>query len=849
MARKKTTEKQSKAIASTQSLSSFVKSICDVMRRSNCASALQYVPELTWILFLRILDAQEAKAREEAEVLGAEYSPALHSPYRWQDWAAPYSDKPDHPKTPEGKPFGWKRQALFSAGDGKLFDFINKDLLPHLHSLDIDIRTGLPNPAASRKQRIMGRTMTAVEKVRVDSEANLRDILDKVHQINIDHVDDQHFFTLSQVYEDLLLKMGEKNSDGGQFFTPREVVRAMVHTVNPKLGQTVYDPCCGTGGFLAIAYEHIARKLGQSAASTDIDTLKHDTFFGREKENLVFPIALANLVLHGIDQPNLWHGNALTKKATYAGLFEQAPKQFDVILTNPPFGGKEGKDAQKNFAFETGSTQVLFVQDILAELAANGTCAMVLDEGLLFRTNESAFVETKRKLLDECDLWAIVSLPGGVFSTAGAGVKTNLLFFTKGKKTEKIWYYDLSHLKVGKKTPLTLAHFGYAPDGSILEDAQLPTILTAAWKADEANAGKPFPSYARVLQHKGKPEGESPYSWTVDFASRRVRAREEMQPLLHEAGSIKANVVDLKEQLKRLKKDKATQAEIDSLNDKILEREKAARELETKAADIDAAVFDLKAVNPTVVADEDTRTPLEIIQNIEKQGKIVADALARLSQLMNDMPKNAAVIDLAKYRSSLGCYVINKLHNKPTLGRTQVMKGITFAQNFVGINIQMQFERQARGPFSKWIYAFEKEAQSNNWFSATEKDLGNGAPKVEYQVKPGIDESINYFLNNCPEEQKRELDRLIKLFENLNTEEAEIIATLFCAWNDFLINGDLPTDDEIIREVRENWHPSKERFSPEQLTKWLNWSRENNIVPTGKGSKTIKVGHQKKLIN
>jgi len=225
-----------------------------VMRRSNCASALQYVPELTWILFLRILDAQEAKAREEADAVGAEFSAALQSPYRWQDWAAPYSDKPDHPKTPEGKPFGWKRQALFAAGDGKLFDFINKKLLPHLHSLDTDTRTGLPNPAASRKQRIMGRTMTAVEKVRVDSEANLRDILDKVHQINIDHVDDQHFFTLSQVYEDLLLKMGEKNSDGGQFFTPREVIRAMVHTVKPKLGQTVYDPCCGTGGFLAVAH-------------------------------------------------------------------------------------------------------------------------------------------------------------------------------------------------------------------------------------------------------------------------------------------------------------------------------------------------------------------------------------------------------------------------------------------------------------------------------------------------------------------------------------------------------------------------------------------------------------------
>lgn len=634
MARPKKTEKAPKAIASNQSLSAFVKSICDVMRRSNCASALQYVPELTWILFLRILDAQEAREAEQAEVLGANFSPALRSPYRWQDWAAPWSDKADHPKTSDGKVQGWKRQELFAAGDGRLFDFINKELLPALHALDVDPRTNLPNPAASPKQRIIGRIMTAVERVRVDDEANLRDILDRVHEISIDHIDDQHFFTLSQVYEDLLLKMGEKNSDGGQFFTPREVIRAMVHTVNPSLGKTIYDPCCGTGGFLAVAYEHIERKLGKTPASTDIEKLKHDTFFGREKENLVFPIALANLVLHGIDQPNLWHGNSLTRRATYAELFRHAPAQFDVILTNPPFGGKEGKDAQKHFAFETSSTQVLFLQDILGELAPGGTCAIVLDEGLLFRTNESAFVESKRKLTDECDLWAIVSLPGGVFSTAGAGVKTNLLFFTKGKKTERIWYYDLSWVKVGKKTPLTLAHFGFGKNGEVLADDALPAILTADWQSDEENAGSPFPSYARMLQHHGQAEGASRYSWTVDFAARRAKAREEMQPLLDKAADIKAAVVDLKERLKQLRKDKAGENELEVLEADFRDKEKAARDLEAEAAAIDAAVFDLKAVNPNAVAVVDERTPGQIIESITKQGRIVADALARLNQLM-----------------------------------------------------------------------------------------------------------------------------------------------------------------------------------------------------------------------
>ncbi len=638
MARPKKTDKAPKAIASTQSLSAFVKSICDVMRRSNCASALQYVPELTWILFLRILDAQELRDQEKADAVGASFTPALRAPYRWQDWAAPppknESDKPGHPKTPECQPFGWKRQELFAAGDGKLFDFTNKELLPHLHSLDVDPRTGLPMPGATPKQRIIGRTMTAVERVRVDSETNLRDILDKVHEISVEHIDDQHFFTLSQVYEDLLLKMGEKNSDGGQFFTPREVIRAMVHTVDPQLGQTVYDPCCGTGGFLAIAYEHINRKLGRQARSTDIDTLKRDTFFGREKENLVFPIALANLVLHGIDQPNLWHGNSLTRRATYGALFDKAPKQFDVILTNPPFGGKEGKDAQKNFAFETSATQVLFVQDILAELAPGGTCAIVLDEGLLFRTNESAFVETKRKLVDECDLWAIVSLPGGVFSTAGAGVKTNLLFFTKGRKTERIWYYDLSQVKVRKKTPLTLAHFGFSPDGSVLDDAALPSALVVDWQSDEANAGKPFPSYARQLARRGTPEAESRWSWTVDFAARRAKAREEIQPLLDDAAKLKAQVVDLKEQLKRLKKEKAADDVLEAHNVQIREKDKAARELESQAAAMDAAVFDLKAVNPNSVTIGDNRAPAEIIASIDEHSRVVAAALLRLSELL-----------------------------------------------------------------------------------------------------------------------------------------------------------------------------------------------------------------------
>jgi type I restriction enzyme M protein len=200
-------------------------------------------------------------------------------------------------------------------------------------------------------------------------------------------------------------------------------------------------------------------RLGSAATGEQIETLKRRTFYGREKENLIYPIGLANLVLHGIDQPNLWHGNTLTGQEIYGGLYQDAPPLFDVVLTNPPFGGKEGKEAQTRFAYKTSATQVLFLQHVIDSLKPGGRCAMVIDEGVLFRTNENAFVQTKRKLLDDCDLWCILSLPPGVFVSAGAGVKTNLLFYTRGGPTEKVWYYDLSGVKVGKKTPLTLDRF------------------------------------------------------------------------------------------------------------------------------------------------------------------------------------------------------------------------------------------------------------------------------------------------------------------------------------------------------------------------------------------------------
>ena len=335
---------------------------------------------------------------------------------------------------------------------GAFFGFINGDLLPLLRGLR-------ERPNASARQKVISEILTGVERVRIDTERNFLDVLDKVHEISDESIDPTHVFPLSQVYEGLLLKMGEKGNDGGQFFTPREVIRAMVRTVDPRSGEMVYDPCCGTGGFLIEAFKHMRGKLGDSATADAIESLRSRSLYGREKENLIYPIALANLVLHGVDEPHLWHGNTLTGNEIYGGLFQEAPALYDIVLTNPPFGGKEGKEAQTRFAYKTSATQVLFLQHVIDSLKPGGRCGIVLDEGVLFRTNETAFVQTKRKLLDGCDLWCIVSLPGGAFVNAGAGVKTNLLFFTRGGPTERIWYYDLSDVKVGKKSPLTIAHF------------------------------------------------------------------------------------------------------------------------------------------------------------------------------------------------------------------------------------------------------------------------------------------------------------------------------------------------------------------------------------------------------
>ena len=566
--------KRQKRMKSPESVNAVVKSICDIMRRSNCAGALQYVPELTWVLFLRILDERESHEAEADAALGLPFTPSLAAPFRWRDWAAP-----DSPRRQDKAP------------EASVWKFVHEDLLPKLKGLKDD-------PSATPRQKVISEIMAGVDRSRIDSEKNFLDVLDKVNQISAETVDPTHVFTLSQVYEGLLLKMGEKGNDGGQFFTPREIIRVMIRVVDPQIGKTVYDPGCGTGGFLAQAFEYMRAKAGDRITSVQLERLRRQTFYGREKDNTVYPIALANLVLHGIDEPHIWHGNSLSGQATYAGLYHGAPQFFDYVLMNPPFGGKEGKEAQTPYDYKTGSTQILFLQNVLDSMKAESHCGIVLDEGVLFRTNETAFVQTKRKLLEECDVYCIVSLPGGVFTSAGAGVKTNLVFFVKGRPTEKIWYYDLSDIKVGKKTPLTRAHF------------------------DEFF--KCLPSRA-----------DSPRSWTVDFLGIQQAALEEARPFREKAVALSAEAETAEATWREKKQSKGVKAAtLAAIEEKWKGLLREARENQSKAETLENAVYDLKAVNPNRTTETDRRTPTELLDFIETKGREADAALARLRGLI-----------------------------------------------------------------------------------------------------------------------------------------------------------------------------------------------------------------------
>jgi len=476
--KKKTIEKNGhKTILNQGAMDRSIKQVCDILRRDKAKGARLYVPELTWMLFLCHLDLFEIEQEQRSYALGRHYTPILDSPYRWRDWAAPFDKKKDMEEIITHQEQGWKRCELINKQFGAFLKFVNDTLFPHMMNMK-------KNPSATHKQKIISEIFINKKNTILNSENNLLDAIDKVYALSNSDIDNTHLFPISQAFEGLLPSLGEKKNDGGQFFTPREVIRAIVKIVEPKIGKTIYDPCCGTGGFLIEAYKYL---LTQDPTSTQLESMKTESFWGREDADEVIPILLANMVLHDIDLPHIWHGNTLTGKTLFGDLFHGAPNQFDFILTNPPFGSKESLSAQARFPYKSGKAQILFLQHIIDSLAPGGICGMVIDEGLLYHTKTKAYEQTKRKLLNECELFCIISLPGGVFVNAGAGIKTDLLFFKKGKSTKKVWYYDMtltedmSPRRVNKGNPLLLDHFSDCIERLSLPESHEDRVSNWSW--------------------------------------------------------------------------------------------------------------------------------------------------------------------------------------------------------------------------------------------------------------------------------------------------------------------------------------------------------------------------------
>lgn len=402
-------------------LTNIINKCCDILRTDDGISgAVHYTEVLSWLLYLKFFDDKEKERKEMMEIEGEKYTPFLEKKYRWESWA---SDK--------------------SGLTGKeLITFINDDLFPYLASLKGQ-KEGDPRDIIS--------SIFANSQNRVASGYLLRDVISEVQKIHFDIGDE--VFTLSHVYEDLLKSMQEGGGNNGEFYTPRSLVRTMVKLLNPKIGETIYDPACGTGGFLAEA--HLQMK-DQAKTPDKRKTLNYKTFYGQEKTPLPYVLCLMNLTLHGMDYPRISKGNTLQRDIR---TIEDHEKR-DVILANPPFGGKEQKMIQANFPIESNATEILFLQHMEKMLKVNGRAAVIIPEGVLFQTN-TAYVNFKKKLLEECNLHTVVSLPAGVFLPYSA-VKTSVIFFDKTKRTTDVWFYELPLLedkKLTKKNGITDKHF------------------------------------------------------------------------------------------------------------------------------------------------------------------------------------------------------------------------------------------------------------------------------------------------------------------------------------------------------------------------------------------------------
>ncbi len=401
------------------------KNIDDILHKdAGCTSELDYTEQSSWLLFLKYLDALEQDKAAEAELEGKTYSFILAEPYRWERWAAP--------KTADGK----LDHNAASTGDD-LRDFVNAKLFPYLAGFKQ--RASGPNTIEYK----IGEVFSEI-KNKVQSGYNLRDVIDMVDELRFRSQTEKH--ELSHLYEAKIKNMGNAGRNGGEYYTPRPLIRAMIQVLAPKIGERIYDGACGSAGFLCEAFDYLSSQPGLTTA--DLHTLQTRTFYGKEKKSLAYVIAIMNMILHGIEAPNVIHANTLADNISDI----QDRDRFDVILANPPFGGKERKEVQQNFPIKTGETAFLFLQHFIKSLRAGGRAAIVIKNTFLSNT-DNASTSLRKLLLESCNLHTVLDMPGGTFQ--GAGVKTVVLFFEKGAPTRRVWYYQLNPGRnMGKTNPL-----------------------------------------------------------------------------------------------------------------------------------------------------------------------------------------------------------------------------------------------------------------------------------------------------------------------------------------------------------------------------------------------------------
>ena len=401
------------------------KNIDDILHKdAGCTSELDYTEQSSWLLFLKYLDALEQDKAAEAELEGRAYSFILAEVFRWNSWAAP--------KTPDGQP---DHNAAMTGDD--LRDFVNGRLFPYLAGFKQ--RASGPNTIEYK----IGEVFSEI-KNKVQSGYNLRDVIDLVDALRFRSQTEKH--ELSHLYEAKIKNMGNAGRNGGEYYTPRPLIRAMLQVVAPRIGERIYDGACGSAGFLCEAFDHLSSQPGLTTA--DLHTLQTRTFYGKEKKSLAYVIAIMNMILHGIEAPNVVHANTLAENIADI----QDKDRYDVVLANPPFGGKERKEVQQNFPVKTGETAFLFLQHFIKSLRAGGRAAIVIKNTFLSNT-DNASTSLRKLLLESCNLHTVLDMPGGTFQ--GAGVKTVVLFFEKGSPTHGVWYYQLNPGRnMGKTNPL-----------------------------------------------------------------------------------------------------------------------------------------------------------------------------------------------------------------------------------------------------------------------------------------------------------------------------------------------------------------------------------------------------------